>query len=236
MPHKDKFVHLHCHSEYSLLDGAGRVSDLVKVAKEQGMHAVALTDHGNMYATVKFFTEAKAVGIKPIIGCEVYVAPRTRFDKETKEDRSPHHITALAKNETGYRNLLQLVSLASIEGFYSRPRVDRELVKQYSAGLVALSGCLKGEIPSLIVKGKYEEAKEVAAWYKEVFADDFYIEIQDLGLPEFKQLNPQLIQLAKELGIKLVASNDVHYVRKEDAYSQDVLLCVQTGSLLDEEK
>ncbi|MFH1576426.1 MAG: DNA polymerase III subunit alpha [Candidatus Margulisiibacteriota bacterium] len=243
MPHtpglpagRGKFVHLHCHSEFSLLDGAGRIPEIVKAAKEYGMPAVALTDHGNMHAAVKFYQAGKAAGIKPIIGCETYVAPRTRFDKETKADRSPYHLTLLAKDLTGYRNLLQLVSLASIEGFYSRPRIDRQLLEKYHAGLIVLSGCPKGEVPSLIVAGNYEQAKKTAAWHKELLGQDYYLEIQDLGMPEFSAFNPQLIQLAKELGIKLVATNDVHYVRKEDAYAQDVLLCVQTGSFLDEEK
>jgi DNA polymerase-3 subunit alpha len=236
MPHKGKFVHLHCHSEFSLLDGAARISDLVKAAKELGMPALALTDHGNMYAAVNFYKAAKEIGIKPIIGCEIYVAPRTRFDKETKEDRSPHHLTVLAKNIEGYRNLLKLISLASIEGFYSKPRVDRELLQKYGRGLVLLSGCPKGEVPSLIVAGKYEEAKKVASWYKELFKNDYYLEIQDLGMDEFRKFNPELIRLARELEIKLVATNDVHYVKKEDSYAQDVLLCVQTGSFLDDQK
>lgn len=236
MPRKEKFVHLHCHSEFSLLDGAARIPDIVKTAKELGMHTVALTDHGNMYATIKFFTAAKEAHVKPILGCEIYMAPRSRFDKETKEDRSPHHLTLLAKDITGYRNLLKLVSLSSIEGFYAKPRIDRELLKRHKDGLVVLSGCPKGEIPSLIVAGQYAKAREAASWYKELLGDDFYLEIQDLGLPEYSKFNPELIKLGKELGIKLVATNDIHYVKKEDAYAQDVLLCVQTGSFLDEEK
>lgn len=235
MPHRGKFVHLHVHSEFSLLDGAARIPDIIRGAKEQGMYAVALTDHGNMYAAIDFYAAAREAGIKPILGCEMYVAPRTRFDKETKEDRSPYHLTVLAKDLPGYRNLIKLASLASIEGFYSKPRIDRELLEKYHKGLVVLSGCLKGEVPSLIVQGKYEEAKRTAAWYRELLGEDYYLEIQDLGLPEFKQLNPQLAKLAQELNIKLVATNDVHYVRKEDSYSQDVLLCIQTGTFLDEE-
>lgn len=236
MPHQEKFVHLHCHSEFSLLDGAVRIPDLVKAVKEFGMHSIALTDHGNMYAAINFYTAAKEAGIKPILGCEMYVAPRTRFDKETKEDRSPYHLTILAMDMEGYRNLLKLVSLASIEGFYSKPRIDKELLQKYRKGLIVLSGCPKGEVPYLIVKGEKDQAKQVASWYKEVLGDNYYLEIQDLGLPENKIYNPQLIELGKELGIKLVATNDVHYIRKEDAYFQDVLLCVQTGSFLDDEK
>ncbi|MBU1027029.1 MAG: DNA polymerase III subunit alpha [Candidatus Margulisbacteria bacterium] len=236
MPSKPKFVHLHTHSEFSLLDGAGRIPDLVKTAKELGMPALALTDHGNMHAAVTFFTEAKAAGIKPILGCEMYVAPRSRFDKETKEDRSPSHLTVLAKDQEGYKNLLKLVSIASIEGFYAKPRIDKEILPKYAKGLVVLSGCPKGEVPTLIFQGKYDEAKKVALWYKELLGEDYYLEIQDVGLPEFAKYNPLLAKLSKEIGVKLVATNDVHYVKKEDAYAQDVLLCVQTGSFLDEEK
>ncbi|KPJ64139.1 DNA polymerase III subunit alpha [candidate division WOR-1 bacterium DG_54_3] len=236
MPHKEKFVHLHCHSQFSLLDGAARIPDLVRTAKELGMHSIALTDHGNMYAAINFYTAAKGAGIKPIIGCEMYVAPRSRFDKETKEDRSPYHLTVLARDLQGYRNLIKLTSLASIEGFYSRPRIDRELLQKYKEGLIVLSGCPKGEVPSLIVEGKYEQAKQVAFWYKTLLGEDYYLEIQDLGLPEFKKFNPLLVKLGKELGIELVATNDIHYVKKEDAHSQDVLLCIQIGSFLDEKQ
>ncbi|MEA3493161.1 MAG: DNA polymerase III subunit alpha [Candidatus Margulisiibacteriota bacterium] len=236
MPHKGKFVHLHCHSQFSLLDGAGRIPNLIETAKKEGMPALALTDHGAMYGTIKFYQAAKAAGIKPIIGCEVYVAPRSRFNKETKEDRSPYHLTVLARDQQGYRNLMRLVSLASIEGFYSRPRIDRELLQKYHRGLIILSGCPKGEVPSLIVKGEYDKAKKAAFWYKSLFGDDYYLELQDLGLNDFKDVVPQLVKLGKELSIKVVATNDVHYVRKEDAYSQDVLLCIQTASFLDDVK
>jgi DNA polymerase-3 subunit alpha len=236
MPHREKFVHLHCHSQFSLLDGAGRVPDLIEAAKKSGMHTLALTDHGTMYGIISFFTAAKKMGVKPIIGCEVYVAPRTRFNKETKEDRSPYHLTLLAKDQQGYKNLMNLVSLASIEGFYSRPRIDRELIQKYRAGLVVLSGCPKGEVPSLLMAGQDEKAKAAAFWYKNLFGDDYYLELQDLDLPEFKALIPKLVKLGKELKIKVVATNDVHYVGKEDAYSQDVLLCIQTASFLDEVK
>lgn len=231
---KANFVHLHVHSEYSLLDGACRIKDLLHRAKEFNMPALALTDHGNMYATIAFYTLAKEMGIKPIIGCEMYLATRTRFDKETKEDRSPHHLTVLAKNKEGYRNLTKLATLASLEGFYSRPRIDKEILEKYHKGLVVLSGCLQGEISRTILKKDFKKAKKTAEWYKEVFGDDFYLEIQDLGIAEQKEVNPKLIELAKELRIKLVATNDVHYVNKEDAYSQDVLLCIQTGTFVDE--
>ncbi|MBI5399890.1 DNA polymerase III subunit alpha [Candidatus Saganbacteria bacterium] len=230
------FVHLHCHSEFSLLDGAGRISDLVSTAKKLGMPALALTDHGTMYAIIDFYRTAKAAGIKPILGCEMYQAPRTRFDKETKEDRSPYHLTVLAKNDQGYRNLLRLTSLASLEGFYSRPRVDWELLAKYPEGLIVLSGCLKGEIAQLLRTDQYEKARAIAGRHRELFKDDFYLEIMDLNLPEAVSVNTGLIRLGKELNIKLVATNDVHYVRRDDAYAQDVLLCIQTGAFLESTK
>ncbi|MBU0573868.1 MAG: DNA polymerase III subunit alpha [Candidatus Margulisbacteria bacterium] len=232
----NNFVHLHVHSEYSLLDGASRIKDLVARAKELGMPALALTDHGNMYGILKFYNSAREAGIKPILGCEMYVAPRSRFDKETKEDRSPYHLTLLAKNNNGLKNLFKLVSLASIEGFYSRPRIDRELIEKYGKDLVALSGCLKGEIPYLHEKGLEDKAREAAEFYRGVFGEDFYIEIQDLDLPEQKKLVLGLVKYARDLNIPLVATNDIHYVRKEDAFVQDVLLCIQTGKFLDDEK
>ncbi|MCU0641519.1 MAG: DNA polymerase III subunit alpha [Candidatus Margulisbacteria bacterium] len=236
MPHGNKFVHLHCHTEYSLLDGACRVQDLVDRAKELGMPAVAVTDHGNMYATVEFYLAAKQAGIKPIIGCEMYLAPRSRHDKETREDRSPYHLTLLVKNETGYKNLIKLASIASIEGFYSRPRIDRELLEQYHEGLVALSGCSQGEIGRALREG--DEAKAVTAlqFYRRLWGDDFYLEIMDLGIAELKELKPRLIAFARTHQLPLVATNDVHCVKKEDLYLQDVLVCIQTNSFLDDEK
>ena len=235
MPAQQKnFVHLHVHSEYSLLDGACRLEDLVKRAKELNMPAVALTDHGNMYGAVEFYLKAKEVGIKPIIGCECYLAPRTRHDKETKEDRSPFHLTILAKNAAGYLNLCQLVSAASIEGFYSRPRLDRELLERHHEGLVVLSGCLKGKHASFLFQGKHPEAKEEAIWMHKLWGDDFYLELMDHGLAEQHKVNPLLIKLGRELGIKLIATNDVHYVTRPDALLQDALLCIQTGKFLDD--
>jgi len=200
------------------------------------MKSAALTDHGNMYATVKFYQTAKEHGIKPILGCEVYMAPRTRFDKETKEDRSPYHLTLLAADLDGYRNLIKLVSLASIEGFYQKPRIDKEILEKYNKGLVVLSGCVAGEIPQLILSQKIKEAKKLAGWYREIFGDDFYLEIMDTGLIEQKEANPSLIEIGKELGIKMVATNDSHYINKEDAFAQDILLCIGTGSFLNSEK
>ncbi|KAF0133837.1 MAG: DNA polymerase III subunit alpha [Candidatus Saganbacteria bacterium] len=233
MPHN--FVHLHTHSEFSLLDGMSRVEDIIKRTKDLGMKAVALTDHGNMYAEVKFFLKAKEHGIKPILGCEVYLAHRSRLDKETREDRSPYHLTLLAKNNEGYRNLLKLVSLASIEGFYQKPRIDKEILEKYSSGLVVLSGCLAGEIPKILLSGEIKKAEEIAKWHKNIFGDDFYLEIMDNGLEEQKKINPQLIDLSRKFEIKLAATNDAHYIHKEDAYGQDVLLCIGTGNFLEKE-
>lgn len=230
-----KFVHLHTHSEYSLLDGASKIPELVQYVKDLGMGSVALTDHGNMYAAVKFFLECKSQGIKPILGCELYLAPRSRHDKETKQDRSPYHLTVLAKNEEGYRNLIKLASIASLEGFYSKPRVDKEILQKYNKGLVVLSGCIGGEICSLILSNDMKKAKEAAVFYKELWGDDFYLEIMDQSLAGQKAVNPRLIEMSKELGIKLAATNDAHYLKKEDAFAQDVLLCVGTGSFLDQQ-
>lgn len=236
MPHRDQFVHLHVHSEYSLLDGANRISRLAARVKELGMPAVAVTDHGNLYAIIKFYQAARREGIKPILGCELYVAPRTRHDKETREDRSPYHLTLLAKNLEGYQNLIKLASLASLEGFYSRPRIDRELLEKYHKGLIVLSGCPAGEIGEAIAEGREADAKKTAGWYRELLGEDYYLEIQDLGLQINRQVNPGLIKLSKDLNIKLVATNDAHYLRREDATFQDILMCIQTGALLSDEK
>lgn len=234
MPHQ--FVHLHTHSEFSLLDGMSRIEDLARRTKELGMKSLALTDHGNMYAAVKFYTAAREHGIKPILGCEVYQAPRGRLDKETREDRSPYHLTLLAKDLQGYRNLLKLVSLASLEGFYQKPRIDKEVLMKYRKGLVVLSGCPAGEIPQLILKGKRDQAAQTAGQFRELFGDDYYLEVQDLGLPEQKTINQELIKIGRDLNLKVVATNDSHYINREDAFGQDVLLCIGTGSTLDDEK
>ncbi|OGC07056.1 DNA polymerase III subunit alpha [candidate division WOR-1 bacterium RIFOXYA2_FULL_36_21] len=231
-----KFVHLHVHSEYSLLDGASKITELVKRVKELDMSAVALTDHGNMYAAVKFFLECKEHEIKPLIGCELYLAPRSRLDKETKEDRSPFHLTFLAKDEEGYRNLIKLVSLASLEGFYNKPRIDKELLGKYNKGLVCLSGCLQGEIGVHLLNNQQDKAIDAISFYKDLFGDDFYIEIMDMGLYDQKTVNPRIIEVAKKLNVKLVATNDAHYLKREDAFAQDVLLCIGTNSFLDQEK
>ncbi len=217
-----------------MLDGASKIPDLLARTKELGMTALALTDHGNMYAAVSFYLECKNRNIKPILGCELYMAPRTRFDKETKEDRSPYHLTLLAKSEEGYRNLVKLVSIASIEGFYSKPRIDKELVEKYNKGLIALSGCLGGEVAAHLLAGDEEKAKTTAEYFKSVFGGDFYLEVMDQGMPEQKTVTPKIVELSRKLNIKIVATNDAHYINREDAYAQDVLLCVGTGSFLNQ--
>lgn len=198
------FVHLHVHSEYSLLDGMCRIKDLPKRAKELGMKAIALTDHGVMYGAVNFYKECKKEGIKPIIGCEVYVAPRSRFEKEAGIDDDYAHLILLVKNKTGYQNLIKLVSLSFTEGYYYKPRIDREILEKYSEGLICLSACLAGEVNKAILKGDIEKAKEIALWHKNVFKDDYYIEIQNNGVPEQIMANQQLIAIAKSLDIPLV--------------------------------
>ena len=223
------FVHLHVHSEYSLLDGANRIKDLPLRAKELGMNAIALTDHGVMYGAVNFYKECIKNDIKPIIGCEVYVAPRTRFDKEPNIDNSYAHLILLAKNKTGYQNLIKLVSLSFIDGYYYKPRIDLEILEKYSEGLICLSACLAGSINQAILKDDMEKAKEIALWHKRVFKDDYYLEIQNNGIREQVLVNQKLIGLARELDIPLVATNDAHYSRKEDSFNHEVLLCIQTG-------
>lgn len=229
------FVHLHVHSEYSLLDGACRLEGLVARAKEMGQTAVAVTDHGVMYGAVEFYKAAKKAGIKPIIGCEVYVAARTRFDKVHELDGEHSHLVLLCKNEIGYHNLIKLVSAGWTEGFYSRPRIDHGLLEQYHEGLFCLSACLTGEIPRAILRGDLEGAKETALWYDSLFGrGNYYLEIQDHGLSEQKSVNPHIIRIARETGIPLVCTNDAHYLVKEDARVQQVLLCIQTNTTVDE--
>jgi len=231
------FVHLHNHSEYSLLDGACRVKELVSRAAEMGMPAVAITDHGVLYGIIDFYREAKKQGIKPVIGCEVYVAPRSRLDKENRMDDGNYHLTLLCKNETGYKNLIELVSRAFLEGFYYKPRVDRELLERHSEGLIALSGCVAGEIPQLILAGNRSTATQLARDYERIFGQgNFYLEVQDHGLEIEKQVCQTLLQISDETGIPVVASNDAHYIRKEDASVHDVLLCIQTGKVVKDQE
>ena len=230
------FAHLHVHTEYSLLDGACRIKDLPKLVKEMGQTACAITDHGVMYGAIDFYRACKAEGIKPIIGCEVYVAPRTRFDKQHEFDSEARHLVLLCENEEGYRNLSYLVSMAHVEGFYIKPRIDLALLREHSKGLIALSACLAGEIPRRLRSGSYEGAKEYALTLAEIFGPDhFYLELQDHGIREQTIVNQGILRLHEETGLPLVVTNDAHYLRKEDAYAHDVLLCIQTGKTVDDE-
>ncbi|HHW74536.1 MAG TPA: DNA polymerase III subunit alpha, partial [Firmicutes bacterium] len=230
---KPNFVHLHCHTEYSLLDGAARIKELIRRAAELEMPAVAITDHGSMFGVVDFYKEALRAGVKPLIGCEVYVAPRSRLQKEPKLDDHQYHLTLLAENQEGYRNLMRIVSAGYIEGFYYKPRVDHELLAENSAGLIALSGCLAGEIPSLLHRGRDKEARKLAGHYREIFGpENFYLELQDHRLPEQALVNRGLCAVASEIETELVATNDVHYISREDATIHDVLLCIQTGKTI----
>ena len=230
------FTHLHIHTEYSILDGACRIKPLIKHVKAMGQTAIAITDHGVMHGCIDFYLACKAEGIKPIIGCEVYVAPRSRFDKVHGLDNARYHLVLLAKNYNGYKNLIKLVSAAWTEGFYTKPRVDHELLEKYHEDLICLSACLAGEIPRALMKNDYEGAKNTAAWYKSVFGEgNYYLEIQDHGIEEQKQTNPDIIKIARELDIPIVATNDAHYVAKEDAEIQKILLCIQTKHTINED-
>ncbi|MBR6392930.1 MAG: DNA polymerase III subunit alpha, partial [Eubacterium sp.] len=230
------FTHLHLHTQFSLLDGACRLGNLVARAKELGMTSLAITDHGNMYGAVDFYRECKKEGIKPIIGCEVYVAPRTRFDRDKVLDKQYNHLILLVKNETGYKNLIKMVSLAYTEGFYFKPRIDRDLLEKHSEGLICLSACLAGEIPQLLLQRDYEGAKREALWYSSVFGEgNYYLELQNHGLDEQKIVLDGLKRINDETGLPLVATNDVHYVEKEDAEIQQVLICIATNKTLGED-
>ena len=232
-----KFVHLHIHSEYSLLDGANRIKDLPKRAKELGMDSIALTDHGVMYGVIDFYKACKAEGIKPIIGCEVYIAKRgrKRTDKQPGIDNRYNHLILLAKNNQGYKNLSKLVSIGFVEGYYYKPRIDYEVLEKYSEGLICLSACLAGAVNQALLYGTEEEAEEIALWHKRVFGEDYYIEIQNNGIQEQVLANQKLIALARKLDIPLVATNDAHYLKREDAYNHEVLLCIQTGKRITDE-
>ena len=231
------FCHLHTHTEYSLLDGSNKIKDYVARVRELGMNSAAITDHGNMYGVIEFYKEAKANGINPIIGCEVYVAPNSRFDRELGhgEDRY-YHLILLAENNTGYANLMKIVSIGFTEGYYYRPRVDFETLEKYHEGLICLSACLAGEIPRYIARGFYEEAKQVAVKYQACFGkDNFFLEMQDHGIPEQKLVDQQLMRMSQELGIALVCTNDCHYTYESDVEAHDVLLCIQTGKKVTDE-
>jgi len=233
---KNPFVHLHVHTQYSLLDGAIRVSDLLKKAQEYGMPAIAITDHGNMFGTVDFYQQAQKSGIKPIIGCELYIAPKSRHDKTSGySGDNANHLVVLAKDITGYQNLVRLTSIGYLEGFYYRPRIDKEVLRKYREGLIGLSACLHGEIAGKFLKGRKEDAEEAAREYLDIFGhDDFYIEIMENGLTEQDLVNRQLVSLAQKMNIKMVATNDCHYLTKEDAEAHEILLCIQTGKTIND--
>jgi len=241
MTQQADFVHLHNHSQYSLLDGACKLTELVEQTRQMGQPAVAVTDHGNLFGAVEFHKAAKAAGVKPIIGCEVYVSPRSRLDKQDARGIRIHgerayHLILLVKNAVGYANLTKLVSLAYLEGFHYRPRVDHELLERYSEGLIALTACIGGEVPNHIIQGDPDKAREIAGKYREIFGpENFFLELQDHGMPEEAEANPGMIKLAKELDIPLVATNDCHYLTREDADAHDILLCIQTGKTFEDE-
>lgn len=230
------FTHLHVHTEYSLLDGACKIKDLVKKAKELSMEALAITDHGAMFGVMEFYNECKKEGIKPVLGCEVYTSKRTRFQKEPEYDKNQGHLILLAETQEGYRNLLKIVSKGYIEGFYYKPRVDKELLRENSKGIIALSACLAGEVQSRLLDNDYEGAKKEALEMREIFGEDnFFLELQDQGLPEEEKIFPLMVKLGEETGIPFVATNDVHYINKEDAEAHDILLCIQTQTTQDRE-
>ena len=230
------FTHLHVHTEYSLLDGSNKIKELIGRTKELGMDSVAITDHGVMYGVIDFYKEATKNGIRPIIGCEVYVAPGSRFDRDPSASNRYHHLVLLAENNEGYHNLIKIVSRGFTEGFYYKPRIDKELIRQYHQGIIALSACLAGEVPDLISRGFYEEAKQAALEMEEVFGrGNYFLELQDHGIPMQKTVNQALLRMSKETGIELVATNDIHYTYAEDAEAHDILLCIQTGKKVTDE-
>jgi DNA polymerase-3 subunit alpha len=231
------FVHLHTHSEFSLLDGASRVSELVDSAKAMGQKAIAITDHGVLYGAVDFYSTARAAKLNPIIGCEMYMAPRSRTDREGRVDRDPNHLILLARNDAGYRNLIKLVSASHLEGYYYKPRIDRELLAEHAEGLICLSACLGGELPQAIVRGDMDAAEAIARQHAEIFGpDNYFLELQDHGIPEEDTVRAGLVEIARRTGLPLVATNDSHYIKPEDAEAHDILLCIQTGARREEEK
>ena len=231
------FTHLHVHTEYSLLDGSNKINEYVARVKELGMTAAAITDHGVMYGVIDFYKAAKAAGIRPVLGCEVYVAPGSRFDRETSHGEGRYyHLVLLAQNNQGYSNLVKIVSKGFVDGYYYKPRVDMEVLERYHEGIIALSACLAGEVQRYLARGLYEEAKKTAFKYQECFGQgNFFLELQDHGLEQQQIVNQQLLRLAKDTGIELVATNDVHYTYEADAEPHDILLCLQTGKKLSDE-
>jgi DNA polymerase-3 subunit alpha len=233
----EPFVHLHTHTEYSLLDGAARIDDLVARAKRHGQPALAITDHGALYGAVKFYTAARAAGVKPIIGCEMYMAPRSRLDKEGRADRDPNHLILLARNETGYRNLIQLVSRSHLEGYYYKPRIDKELLGAHADGLICLSACIGGELPQAILSGDIDAAESVAREHMEIFGSDgYFLEVMDHGIAEEDAIRTGMLDIARRTGLPLVATNDAHYIDADDAEAHDILLCIQTQARREDEK
>src|SRR5256714_8992493 len=234
---RDSFVHLHLHTEYSLLDGSIRMKELMKKAAEFNMPSVAITDHGNLFGAIEFYQEAQRAGVKPIIGCEAYIAPRSHRDRSSSMRESAYHFTLLAQNETGYRNLVKLLSTAHLDGFHYRPRIDKELLAQHSSGLIGLSGCLAGEVNSAIQSNRIEQATQAAAEYRDILgAQNFFVEMHDHGMEEQRQCNRCLPQIAKDIGVGLVAANDVHFLRRSDHPAHDVMLCIGTGKMVSDEQ
>ncbi len=228
------FVHLHVHTEYSLLDGLSSCSELAERAVELGMPALALTDHGAMYGAIRFYKACRSADIKPIIGVEAYVAPRGRQDRDPQRDRTPYHLVLLAQDNAGYQNLMQLATIAQLEGFYYKPRIDRQVLQQHHEGLIVLSGCGSSELVRHLKKGQHEQARDVVGWYRDVFEDRYYLELQDHDIPELAEVNDHLVTLSREMDVPLVATNDVHYARRDQASIHDVLLCIQTGKTVTE--
>ncbi|MFN2185260.1 MAG: PHP domain-containing protein, partial [Anaerolineae bacterium] len=227
------FVHLHVHSDFSLLDGLGKVKDLTKSAAEMGMPALALTDHGVMFGMLHFYQAAKKAGIKAIAGCEIYISPRGMTQKEVKHDTRPTHLILLAENQTGYSNLMQIATAAQLDGFYYKPRVDREFLAAHAQGLIALSACGSGEVPRLLMDNRPRRARQAAEWYRDVFGpQNFFLELQEHEIPEMEPVNRGLVEMSREAGIPLVATNDAHYVRRDQANAHEVLLCIQTGKTM----
>ncbi|HZU78135.1 MAG TPA: PHP domain-containing protein, partial [Dehalococcoidia bacterium] len=229
------FTHLHLHTEFSLLDGLARIEPLLDRVKALGQEACAITDHGNLYGAIDFYRAARKRGIKPLIGIEAYVAPGSRLSRDPR-DKSPFHLTLIARTLEGYRNLLALSTAASLEGYYYKPRMDRELFEKYSAGLLALSGCPSSEVHRALQDGRREDAIATINWYREVFDGHYYLEVQEHGDQQFSRINPLLIELGRELGIPVVATNDSHYTAPEDSEAHDILLCIGTNSTVNDPK
>ncbi|MBM3149813.1 MAG: PHP domain-containing protein, partial [Chloroflexi bacterium] len=228
------FTHLHVHTEFSLLDGLCRVSQLISKANDLGMNTLAITDHGNMHGVINFYSIAKNAGIKPIIGCEMYLAETSHLNK-TISEKSTYHLTVLVKNLQGYRNLLQLTTKAHLDGFYYKPRIDKDLLIKHGEGLILLSGCAQGQIPRLILEGRTSDAEKVALWHRENFAH-YYLEIQRHPIPELERINQGMLELSAKFDIPVVATNDVHYVNREDASIHEILLCIQTNTTILDDK